>query len=66
MTHRAERLTMTKAPSPQQLSDEFCRILNDWLGPSEIQEINRRNTLPEFARATAKDEEDGRKHSRPR
>src|SRR5688500_6323432 len=39
---------MSKTPSPERLSEEFCRILNEWLDPSEIREINRRNALPEY------------------
>lgn len=40
---------MSKLPTPDQLSMEFCRILSKWLEPSEIREINRRNAQPEYA-----------------
>ena len=39
---------MQTVPSPEPLSEEFCRIMNEWLDPSEIREINRRNALPEY------------------
>lgn len=34
-------------PTPEQLSDEFCRILNERLTPEQIKEINRRNAVSE-------------------
>jgi len=40
--------TMRDGATPGQIADEFCRILNDWLKPDEIAEINRRNALPEY------------------
>ncbi len=40
---------MTKIPSAEQLCDQFCRILNEWLDPPTVGEINRLNSLPEYA-----------------
>lgn len=44
---------MPSTPTPEQLSAEFCRILNEWLNQSEIEEIIRRNALPEYANCCA-------------
>lgn len=32
----------------KKLALEFTRILNDWLTPEEIAEINRRDATPEY------------------
>ena len=40
---------MATRPSSEQLSDVFCRILNEWLEQEQIREINRRNSLPEYS-----------------
>lgn len=34
-------------PSAEELAAVFSRILNDWLPPETIAEVNRRNALPE-------------------
>lgn len=44
---------MSSPPSIEELSAEFSRILNEWLGPKRIREINRRNALPEYANCCA-------------
>lgn len=33
---------------PKLIADAFCRILNDWLTPAQIAEINRRNATPNY------------------
>lgn len=39
---------MTTTIVPEELAVEFCRILNEWLSADELDEINRRNGLPEY------------------
>jgi hypothetical protein len=40
--------TMRAVTTPEQLANEFSWVLNEWLEPKEIAEINRRNALPEY------------------
>ena len=42
------KMLMTTIIDPEDLASEFCRVLNDWLGADTLQEINRRNALPEY------------------
>jgi len=39
---------MTVTVAPEQLSEEFCRILNEWLDNDAMCEINRRNSLADY------------------
>lgn len=39
---------MAKNPTTKELCDKFCRILNEWLPPQSIAEINRLNDSPEY------------------
>lgn len=40
-------------PQPDQLANEFCRVLHQWLEPAMIAEINRRNATPDYTRLCA-------------
>lgn len=37
------------ALSADRLADDFSRILGDWLTPSELAEIRRRNATPDYS-----------------
>lgn len=44
---------MTDAIDTEELAEQFCLILNEWLTEDELEEINRRNSTPEYAGSCA-------------
>lgn len=44
---------MATTPTADQLALEFVKIINQWLTPAQIAEVNRRNATAEYANACA-------------